>query len=91
MLLLGLKNGFVKFQASYGRPNGVALTDTLGISILIDGIQIYRSQGTDYRPPASRTPIELFVPKQSRIEVISLNTSNNNTQDRACTILGWYV
>ena len=87
----GLKNGFVKFEASYGRPNGVALTDTLGISILIDGIQIYRSQGTDYRPPASRTPIELLVPKQSRIQVLSLNTTAHNTQDRGCTVLGWYV
>ena len=87
----GLRNAFVKITAFYAQPIGLGATDTLGISVLIDGIQVYRSQGTDYRPPASRTPVELFVPKQSRIEVISLNTTANNTQDRGCNLLGWYV
>ena len=87
----GLNNAFIKITASYGFTNQLGVNDTLGIEIKIDGITVFKSQGNDYRPTVSRTPVELFVPKQSRLEVISLNTSNNNTQDRACTVLGWYV
>ena len=87
----GLKDLFLKIHASYARPAGLGVNDTLGISVLIDGVEVYKSQGTDYRPPASRTPVELFVPKQSTLEVLSLNTSANNTQERACVALGWYL
>lgn len=87
----GLRDMFLKIQAFYAQPIGLGATDTLGILILIDGVEVYKSQGTDYRPPASRTPVELFVPKQSTLEVLSLNTSANNTQERGCNALGWYL
>ena len=87
----GLNNSFVKVTASYGFTSQLGVSDTLGIEIKIDGITVFKSQGNDYRPTVSRTPVELFVPKSSRFQVISLNTANNNSQERACTVLGWYV
>ena len=86
----GLRNGFVKIQLSFGQSLSASGTQQLGTIIRIDGVEVIKHQGREY-PRNDNDVFELFVPKQSRIEVISMNTSSNNTQDRACTILGWYV
>jgi len=87
----GLKNAFVKIQPSYGEPTVTSGGNALGISISIDGIEVVKSQLSD---PNDRTEVveyELFIPRQSRLEVISLNKAANNTQERGVTVLGWYV
>jgi uncharacterized protein (DUF39 family) len=86
----GLKDAFVKIQPSYGQ----AITNTnntqLGIVILIDEIEIIKSQRHENEDDYTET-FDLFVPRQARIQILSLNTTANNTQERGVTMLGWRV
>lgn len=89
----GLRDAFVKIQPSYGFPASSTTGAQVGLEIKIDGISVYKAQtgrSTDFNQLDSEM-IELFLPRQSTIEVISLNTSGNNTQDRGATLLGWYL
>jgi hypothetical protein len=85
----GLKNGFIKIQPCYGNAVSTSVGNQLGIEVKIDGVSVFDAQA--HYPYGDRDNFELFVPKQSRLEVISLNTSNNNNQKRGVTVLGWYV
>jgi len=87
----GLKDSFVKIIPSYGKLISGNSGSVLGISILIDGIEVANSQQYyQQSADASRATIfELFIPRGSKLEIISLNTANNNTQNRGCTMLGW--
>jgi len=90
----GLKDSFVKIKAFYDILISGTAASTLGISVLIDGAEVYRTRqyyggSQAIQPDGEET--ELFVPRQSTLEVVSLNTSGNNTQNRGCTLLGWYL
>jgi len=91
ILSTGLKDSFVKIQPSYGRTVSTSGGGALGILVLIDDVEIIDNQ--NYEP--SRTgdrpeTIELFVPRQSKLTVKSINTAANTLQDRGVVILGWY-
>tara|TARA_R110002012_G_C11279898_1_gene570576 strand:- start:72 stop:536 length:465 start_codon:yes stop_codon:yes gene_type:complete len=85
------QDSHMEFQGFYARPIGLAVGDTLGLEIQINNVTVYKSQGTDYRPPVFKDDISFFVPRQSKLEVLSLNTNNNNTQERGCNIIGEYI
>ena len=34
---------------------------------------------------------DLFIPRQSKLEVISNNTADNNTQERGVNLIGYYL
>jgi len=87
----GLRDSLVCFQAYYGQPIGLGATDTLGIIVSIDDIEVYKSQGTDYRPQVYNDEVKLFVPRQSKIQILSLNTVANNLQERGCNLIGYYL
>lgn len=87
----GLRDMFLKIQPFYGVPNSGGSVDALGILVTIDGVEIIKSQRLDPNDSRAESPFELFVPKQSTLELLSLNTTNNNTQDRGCNALGWYL
>ena len=88
----GLKDQFVKIQPSFGNPVSASGGQALGIAILIDGIEVIRQAYKDDADSVGYTQeFELFIPRQSRLEVISLNTASNNTQQRGCTMLGWCI
>ncbi len=88
----GLRDSFVKVQPFYGAEVATGSGSQLGIIISIDGVEVWKSQqlGGSLNYDRSET-IELFLPRQSTIEVVSRNTSSNNTQDRGATLLGWYL
>ena len=86
----GLRDMFLKVSPSYGSPISNSGGAQLGIIILIDGIEVVEHNVYDVRGDMVET-FELFIPKQSTFEVLSLNTSANNTQERGCTALGWYL
>ena len=84
----GLKDSFVKIQPSYGEIISATDREHLGISVLIDEIEVINTQ--KYRAYDDMwESFELFIPRQSRLQVLSINTSSNNTQNRGCTLLGW--
>ena len=87
----GLKDSFIEIQPFFGSVISSAGGAGLGLSIQIDDIEIMElsyEQGDFGKFDHDVTP-KLFVPRGSKLEVISNNTSANNTQTRGCTLLGW--
>ena len=88
---VGLKDCYIQVQPYFGLPNSTGASQGLGIQIQVDEQIVYEFKGPDpfYRNiPES---INLFIPRQSAIKILSLNTSGNNSQSRGCTVLGWYL
>jgi len=88
----GLADSYVKIFPFYGRPTTTAAGDALGIEVLIDQVTVYKSRngrsGVSFDAQGT-APIELFVPKQSNLQVKSINTANNTLQERGVCVLGW--
>jgi len=83
----GLRDTYTIIQPSYGLPVSTSSTAILGIEVKINDTTVIKSQtirreGDDF---------VLFVPRQSKLEVISLNSSANNTQIRGVNVLGYYL
>jgi len=72
----------------YGKPASTSAGNGLGILVKINDEEIIKSQAVtqEFRDAS----FELFIPYQSKLEIISLNTSANNTQERGVNVLGWY-
>jgi len=91
----GLKDSYVKIIPFYGTPVTVTTGDALGIKIFINQVAVYESQAplTALNTGGAALPfmVELFIPKQSELQILSLNTANNTLQNRGCTVLGWSV
>lgn len=87
----GLRDMFLKVQPFYGVEISTATNNQLGILVTIDGVEIWKNKPEYNSRISNGESIEIFVPKQSTLEVLSLNTSANNTQDRGCIALGWYL
>ena len=87
----GLKDSLIELQPFYGQPVSTSSTQQLGIVLKLDDVEIYRNQGNDYRPFSYNEQIRLFIPRQSKLEVISLNTSGSNTQLRGANMIGYYL
>lgn len=89
----GLRDSVVQFQPFYGARASGAGGSNLGYEVKLDNIIIITSQniyGTD-SPVSNASWQTLFIPRNSKLEVISLNTSGNNTQIRGCNITGYYL
>jgi hypothetical protein len=87
----GLRDSLIELQPFYGQPESTSSTQQLGIVLKSDDVEIYRNQGNDYRPFSYNEQIRLFIPRQSKLEVISLNTSGSNTQLRGANLIGYYL
>ena len=89
----GLRDSVVQFQPYYGKRVSGAGGQNLGYQVKLNDIVIINSQsiyGTD-DPVTNGSWQSLFIPRQSKLEVLSLNTSGNNTQERGCNITGYYL
>jgi len=91
----GLRDSFIKIFPYYGVPASVAGNSLLGFQVTIDGIVVLSAQFDDsdrgFSGNGTGSNYELFVPRQSSILVESRNTPANNTQERGCNLLGWYM
>ena len=88
----GLRDSLVYIQPFYGLPASGTTGAQLGIQIKLDNTTIYNAQtgrSTDFNQVDNN--IQLFMPRNSKIEVISLNTSGNNTQIRGINLMGYYL
>jgi len=85
----GLRDSYVKIQPSYGQPVSTGAGDLLGVLILIDDVEVFDSQPRTSEQDKTEM-IELFIPRQSKLTVKSINTAANTLQDRGVVILGWY-
>ena len=88
----GLRDSMVVVQPFYSEPVTRANGAQLGMSVKLDDVTIFTTQrGADQNYGSVENTINLFVPRQSKIEIISLNKSGNNTQERGATLLGYYL
>tara|TARA_R100000700_G_C3101063_1_gene98120 strand:- start:222 stop:605 length:384 start_codon:yes stop_codon:yes gene_type:complete len=89
----GLRDSLVQFQPFYGKRVSGAGGSNLGYQVKLNDDVIIDSQniyGTD-SPVSNGNWPSLFIPRQSKLEVISLNTSSNNNQIRGCNVIGYYL
>lgn len=91
----GLRDAFCRFTFTYGMPPNNVSANQLGGLILIDSVEIMELTPAAFGQvdPAGGTAgfqvVELFVPRQSLLEVKSINRAANDLQSRACSVLGW--
>jgi len=86
----GLRNAFVKIKSVLSQPVSTAANAALGISVLINDIEVINSQAYSSHAELREPQWELFIPYQSKFVINSLNTSGNNTMERGVVVLGWY-
>jgi len=88
----GLKDSYVKIIPYYGQPVATSAGDALGIKIFINQVAVYESQ-EHVATGGSALPfmVELFIPQQSELQILSLNNASNTLQNRGVTVLGWWL
>lgn len=87
----GLKDTYLRIQPFYGLPVSVASGNGLGISVKLNDVEIINDQANRHDYVSDHGSYDLFIPRQSKVEIISLNTSANNTQNRGVNAIGYYI
>ena len=85
----GLRDSWVKIQAFYGKPVSATSGEGLGFMLKLYDQEILKTQ-VHVSTNTYQETFELFIPYQSKLEIISLNSSGNNTQERGVNVLGWF-
>ena len=85
----GLKDSLVKIMPFYGDPAATTTGEQLGVKVKLNDVTIINSQNEYYADAIEGFTI--FIPRQSKLEVISLNVSANNTQIRGVNLIGYYL
>tara|TARA_R100001163_G_scaffold64692_1_gene59559 strand:+ start:720 stop:1097 length:378 start_codon:yes stop_codon:yes gene_type:complete len=90
----GLRDSYVEIQPYFGKEvvtGGV--NNALGLEIKLDDVTIFNSQARQQQQERETVTniIKMFIPRQSKLEIISLNTANNNTQTRGVNLIGYYL
>ena len=86
----GEQDSLISVQPFFGLAVSSSGTQQLGFQVDLNGVTIVKSQGREYSRE-SAIPFTLFVPRQSKLVIYSLNMSSNNTQDRGVNIMGEYL
>jgi hypothetical protein len=89
----GLKDSLIQVQPFFGQLISTDNNMGLGITIKIDDVEVFKQQRFQGNIRANQVEnlIQLFVPRQSKLEILSNNTTGNNTQTRGCTVIGYYL
>lgn len=87
----GLRDSYVIIQPFYGKEINYSQGSQLGLEVKLDDVTIIKTQNEYESRINSDESFNIFVPRQSKLEVISLNSTNNNTQERGCNIIGYYL
>ena len=87
----GLRDSYVVIEPFYAAPVTRANATQLGIEVKLDDVTIYKSQRGGPNDEGRQLAINLFIPRQSKLEIISLNTSGNNAQERGAALIGYYL
>ncbi len=91
----GLRDSLIMIEPYYGVPVATTNGSALGIQVKLDDVTVIKQQANRYGASGDDTSslreFKLFVPRQSKLEILSLNTSANNTQERGVNIIGYYL
>ena len=97
----GLRDSYVCIEPFFATPITVNTATSLGIEISIDDIVVFT--GDQFLVPdsqasfnlskggASGQKVTLFVPRQSKLTITSLNSSGNNNQQRGANVIGYFL
>ena len=85
----GLKDSNIKISPFFGKEVSSSSDHQLGVSVKLDNVEIINRQNFYYSSDDGH--LELFMPRNSKLEILSLNTTNNNTQTRGATLIGYYL
>ena len=86
----GLKDSYVVISPFYGAPISNSGGAQIGITIKLDNVEIVKHKVYDVRGDMVEN-FPLFIPRNSKLEVISDNSTANNTQTRGATLIGYYL
>jgi hypothetical protein len=75
----------------YAQPITSSTNNALGFIVKINDVEIIKEQVGNAGNYRGNDTWSVFVPRQSKLEIISLNTAANNTQERGCNIVGEYL
>jgi len=90
----GLRDSYIELYPFYGDLISGTSANALGIQVKLNDTVILRSKqyyGGNQAIQQDSELVNLFIPRQSKLEVISLNTSGNNTQIRGVNLIGYYL
>jgi len=87
----GLRNAIIQIQPFFGLPITTATNEGLGIQVLIDDEIVFEQKSPDPFYRGVQSSINLFLKKQSKLTVLSLNTNGNNSQSRGANLVGYFV
>ena len=86
----GLRDSLVQIQPFYANEVSSSSGDQLGIIVKLDDVEIIKQSPRGISDDRNEQT-NIFVPRQSKLEILSSNTSGNNTQERGCNIIGYYL
>ena len=90
----GLKDSYIVVQPYFGAAASTANGMILGLTIKIDSVVVVNTQGTQGNVISNdvlNETFNLFVPRNSKLEIIIRNTTDNNTQIRGANVIGYYL
>ncbi len=88
----GLRDSMIVIQPFFGAAVSTSNNEQLGIEVKLDDVTIIKNQTASHLHDNNQNDsFNLFIPRQSKLEVISLNTNLNNTQTRGVNVLGYYL
>jgi len=86
----GLRDSYVVIQPFFAKQVDATQNHQLGITVKLDDVVIINSQRYQTYGDVVES-FNIFVPRQSKLEVISNNTVLNNTQLRGANVIGYYL
>ena len=95
----GLRDSLIQIQPYFGKIVDPGFIESLGVQVKMDDVVVLsfnQFDGTNWgqeqlTQAVSINNYSLFLPRQSKLEIIRLNTTRNNTQTSGCNILGYYL
>jgi hypothetical protein len=87
----GLRDSLIQIQPFFGLTQSSSESAQLGLLVKLNDVEIIKQLERKQNTSFDTTPFNLFIPRQSKLEVISLNSSGNNTQERGCNVIGYYL
>jgi len=88
----GLRDSLIQIQPFYGAEVAAGSGSQIGIIVKLDGVTIIRQQQLGGSLNYDRNEqTNIFAPRNSKLEIIRLNTSSNNTQISGVNVIGYYL
>lgn len=87
----GLNDAEGVLTAGFSLPAVTTFQEGLGIQVLMDGNIVYEFKSPDGFYRNIPNGINLFIPRQVQLTVLSLNTSGNNSQSRCAILKAKYI